>query len=66
MHERWTAVLEHLNFFNEIISEHRAVDVKIDKEDKVLILLNSLLQSYDHIVSTMLYGKETLILDEVT
>jgi len=60
-----TAVLEHLNFFNKIISELLAVDVKINKEDKVLILLSSLSKSYDHIVTTMLYGKETLILEEV-
>jgi len=32
----------------------------------VLILLSSLPQSYNHIVITMLYGKETLILEEVT
>ena len=60
------AVLEHLNFFNKIISELLTVDVKIDEEDKALILLSSLLESYDHIVITMLYGKETLILEEVT
>ena len=40
--------MEHLNFFNKIISELLTVDVKID-EDKALILLSSLLQSYDHI-----------------
>ena len=60
------AVLEHLNFFNKIISELLAVDVKIDEEGKTLILLSSLPESYDHIVTTMLYGKETLILEEVT
>jgi len=42
-----TAVLEHLNFFNKIISEFLTVDVKIDEEDKALILLSSPLQSYD-------------------
>jgi len=36
-----TVVLEHLNF-NKVISELLAVDVKIDKEDKALILLSSL------------------------
>ena len=61
-----TAVLEHLNFLNKVINELLAVHVKIDKEDKVMILLSSLLESYDHIVTTMLYGKETLILEEVT
>ena len=61
-----TAVLEHLNFFNKVISKLLAVDVKIDEEDKALILLSSLSESYDHIVTTMLYGKETFILEEVT
>ena len=64
MHEG-TAVLKHLNFFNKVISKLQAVDVKID-EDKALILLSSLPESYDYIVTTMLYGKETLILEEVT
>ena len=40
-----TTILEHLNFFNKVISELLAVDVKIDEEDKALILLSSL-QSY--------------------
>ena len=40
-----TTVLEHLNFFNKVIGELPTVDVKIDEEDKALILL-SLLQSH--------------------
>ena len=59
-----TTVLEHLNFFSKVISELLAVDVKIDEEDRGFILLSSLPQSYDHIVTTMLYSKKTLILDE--
>ena len=59
-------MIEHLNFFNKVISELLAIDVKIDEEDNALILLNSLLESYNHIVTTMLYGKKTLILEEVT
>ena len=35
-----TAVLKYLNFFNKIINERLTVDVKIDEEDKVLILLS--------------------------
>ena len=31
-----------------------------------MILLSSLSKSYDHIITTILYGKETLILEEVT
>jgi len=31
-----------------------------------LILLSSLLEPYDHIITTMLYSKETLIFEEIT
>jgi len=48
-----TVVLEHLNFFNKITSELLAID-------------SSFLELYDHIVTTMLYGKKTFILEEVT
>ena len=58
-----TAVLEHLNF-NKVISELLAVNVKIDEENKALILLSSFTQSYNHIIITILYGKETLILED--
>ena len=61
-----TVVLEHLNFFNKVINKLLAVDVKINEEDKALTLLSSLSKSYDHIITIMLYGKETLILKEVT
>ena len=59
-------MLEHLNFFNKVINELLTTDVKIDEEDKALILLSLLPESYDHIVTTMFYGKETLILEQVT
>jgi len=60
------AVLEHLNFFNKIISELLGIDVKIYKEDKVLILLSLLSKSKDHIVTTIFYRKEKFILEEFT
>ena len=65
MLQEGTTILEHLNFFNKVISELLAIDVKINEEDKALILLSSLSQSYDHIITIMLYGKKTLILEEV-
>ena len=66
-----TAALEHLNFFASELFQHDhqqllVVDVKINEEDNVLILLTLLSQSYDHIVTTILYRTETLILEEVT
>ena len=40
--------------------------MKISEKDKVLILLSSLSKSYDHIITTILYRKKTLILEEIT
>jgi len=37
-----TVRLEHLNFFNKVINEFLAIDVKIDEEDKALIFLSLL------------------------
>ncbi|KAJ8632980.1 hypothetical protein MRB53_026316 [Persea americana] len=59
-------VLEHVNIFNEMISNLLRLDVKFDDEDKVLMLLNSHFASYDRFVTALLYGKETLNFEEVT
>jgi hypothetical protein len=32
--------------------------VKIEEEDKAILLLASLLPSYDHLVTTLMYGKK--------
>ena len=45
-----TKVLEHLNFFNKVISELLAIDILINEKDKALIHLSLLSQSYDHII----------------
>lgn len=41
------------------------VGVEIEEEDQAIILLSSLSKVYEHIVDTMLYGKETLTMTEV-
>ena len=66
MHEGRDIGVEASKFFNKIINELLTVNIKIDKEEKALILLSSLPQSYDHIITIILYSKETLILEEVT
>ena len=55
MNER-TTMLDHLIFFSKVINELLTIDVKIDEEDKVLILLNLLPQSYNHIVYAYSYA----------
>ena len=51
--------------FNQIISDMNQVDVKFEDEDMTLILLNSLPKSYDNLVTTLMWGKETLELKEI-
>jgi len=39
--------------------------VKLEEEDKTLLLMSSLPQSYDHLATTIMYEKETLELEDV-
>ena len=39
--------------------------MKFEEEDMALILLNSLPESYNNLVSTLMWGKETLELEEI-
>ena len=41
------------------------IDAKVEKEDKALLLLTSLPNSYDTLVTTLLYGKDTVSLKQV-
>ena len=58
-------LLEHMNVFNKLISPLRSMEVKVDEEDQALLLLSSLPKSYDHLVTTILYDKDTLKIKEV-
>ncbi|KAL9439725.1 hypothetical protein AB3S75_025227 [Citrus x aurantiifolia] len=61
-----TKISDHLSVLNGIVSELEAIGVKIKDEDKVLRLLWSLSTSYKHLLPTLMYGKETVDLEEVT
>ena len=60
-----SALDQHINVFNQIISDMNRVDVKFEDEDMTLILLNSLPKSYDNLVTTLMWGKETPELKEI-
>jgi hypothetical protein len=59
---------QHINVFNQIIDDLKRVDVKFEDEDKALMLLNSLSTSstYENLVTTLTWGKETLELEDIT
>ena len=42
-----------------------ALEIKLEEEDKALILLSSLPLNYDHLATTIMYSKETLELEDV-
>jgi hypothetical protein len=42
------------------------IDIKFEDKDKVIMLLTSLPTSYEHLVTTLLYGKEILELEEIS
>ena len=59
------SITDHLNSFNRICSEILGIGESLKEEDKAMILLMSLPSSYDHMVTSLMIGKETLKLDEV-
>ena len=59
-------LLEHLNTFNMLNTQLSSFGVIYEDEDKALLLLALLLTSFDYLVTTLMYGKETTVLKEVT
>ena len=55
----------HLDEFNWFLTELDAIGEKIEDEDKAILFLVSLPLSYDHFRTTLMYGNNTLRLDEV-
>ena len=60
-----SALAQHISMFNRIISHFNQVVLKFEEEDMVLFLLNSLPESYDNLVTNLMWGKETLELEEI-
>jgi hypothetical protein len=54
-----TSIQSHLNEFNSIIVDLESVDVKIDDEDKAILLVVSLPPSFMNFKEIMLYGNHT-------
>lgn len=59
-----TSIQSHLDKFNSIIIDLEILDVKIDEEDKAILLVVSLSTSYKHFKEVMLYGNFDTLSDE--
>ncbi|GKB87681.1 hypothetical protein Tco_0959953 [Tanacetum coccineum] len=56
---------EHIDEFHKLVGDLAAIDTAISDEDRALLLLASLSSSYDYFVETLLYGRDTLKLEDV-
>ena len=56
---------EHLNSFNKILANLQNLDVEINDEDKALLFLNSLSDTYENLNTTLLYGKDEIKFNDV-
>nr|GEW84621.1 retrovirus-related Pol polyprotein from transposon TNT 1-94 [Tanacetum cinerariifolium] len=65
LHADWTKISKHIDEFNKIVLDLAYIEVKLEDEDIALLLLTSLLASYEHFVDTLLYGLEALTLEDV-
>ena len=58
---------EHMNNYTKLLTDLVNMDVKIDKEDKVIILLNSLPEEeYETFTLTLINGRQSLNYNEVS
>ena len=58
-------VLQHLSEFKSLISQLLQFQVTFDDEDKVILLLASLPSSYENLMTTLLYGNDTLKFEQM-
>ena len=59
-----TTLKDHVDEFNKLILDLENANIVLEDEDKALILLSSLLDSYEHFVDTLLYGRQRLTLKD--
>ncbi|GJY51234.1 hypothetical protein Tco_0442081 [Tanacetum coccineum] len=56
---------EHIDEFHKLVGDLAAINTAISDEDQALLLLTSLPSSYDNFMETLLYGRDTLKLEDV-
>ena len=61
-----TTMNHHITRFDSLVTDLLNLDEKVSDVDKALILLASLPDEYEHLIISMLTGKETITFIEVT
>lgn len=60
-----TSLEYHIDEFNKVCDTLETIDAALDDEGKALLLIISLLKTYQNLVDALMYGRKTLTLDEV-
>nr|GEY17769.1 putative ribonuclease H-like domain-containing protein [Tanacetum cinerariifolium] len=60
-----TKLGNHIDEFNKLILDLANIHIEIEDEDHALMLLTSLPSSYKNFVKTLLYGRESLTMEDV-
>ncbi|GKC92424.1 hypothetical protein Tco_1157866 [Tanacetum coccineum] len=60
-----TKLGDHIDEFNKLILDLANIDIEIEDEDQALMLLTSLPSSYKNFMETLLYGRESLTMEDV-
>ena len=63
--EEGSSITDYIDAFNKIILDLEDINVKIDDEDKAKILMCSLPSSFEHLVDTLIYRRQTLTMVDV-
>lgn len=58
-------VEDHVDEFNKLVLDLENIEVVLEEEDREIIFLTSLSDSYEHFVETLMYGRESLTMEEV-
>ena len=56
---------DHLDEFNQIVMDIKNIGIKLEEEDQALLLICSLPLSYENLSNSMLYGRDTIKLEDV-
>ncbi|GJS54924.1 zinc finger, CCHC-type containing protein [Tanacetum coccineum] len=60
-----TKLGDYIDEFNKLILDLANIDIEIEDDDHALMLLTSLSSSYENFVETLLYGRESLTIEDV-
>ena len=59
------SVHDHVSRFEKLLANLKNLDEDIKDEVNVIIMLHSLLEEYNHFVTTLIYGKNVIIFKDV-